>query len=289
MILLTSTSDKLQVITGSAVTTDVHVSWIDSNAAGTTITPGRTNTAITTAATTDVVAAPASGIARNVKKFNLRNKHASQVNTITVQHTDGTTVVELFKAVLAAGEVLSYVEGIGWDIFAADGSHKAQTARLLFKQLTADVSAQNVNTVQPWFSATPAITLPANATYRFEGELNLANGTTTHTTGISFTGTATVTSILYDAECSSAAANVMVAPTHNQVDVATNTALNATSTAATTRIRIRGTIRISTTGTLIPNFTFSAAPGGTNTVKRNTSFRIWPIGDNTVETVGTWA
>jgi len=47
MLLLTSTSDLVQVVTGQAVTTDVHASWVD-NASG-TITPGRTNTAITIA------------------------------------------------------------------------------------------------------------------------------------------------------------------------------------------------------------------------------------------------
>ena len=50
MLLLASTSDLLRVVTSGAITTDVHASWLDLN--GSTVTPGRTNTAITTATTT---------------------------------------------------------------------------------------------------------------------------------------------------------------------------------------------------------------------------------------------
>ena len=43
MILLTSTSDKIRLTTGSAGAIDVHASYVDDNSG--TITPGRTNTA----------------------------------------------------------------------------------------------------------------------------------------------------------------------------------------------------------------------------------------------------
>src|SRR4051794_25451695 len=112
MLLLTSTTDKIQIITGQAITTDVHASWVDY-AAGST-TPGRTNTAITTAATTDVVAAPAASTQRNVKTINVRNKHATSSVDVTVVHTDGTTAVELIKITLSAGDTLEYVEGVGF-------------------------------------------------------------------------------------------------------------------------------------------------------------------------------
>jgi len=51
MLILSSTSDIIRVVTSAAADVDVHASWVD-NASG-TITPGRTNTApITTATTT---------------------------------------------------------------------------------------------------------------------------------------------------------------------------------------------------------------------------------------------
>jgi hypothetical protein len=124
MLILSSTSDKLQVITSAAVTVDVHASWVD-NASG-SFTAGRTNTAITTAATTDVVASPAASTQRNIKNVNIRNKHASSSNTVTVQHTDGTTVAQLFSYTLLAGEEIQY-DDEGWQVFDATGSLKTAT------------------------------------------------------------------------------------------------------------------------------------------------------------------
>jgi hypothetical protein len=114
VILLVSTSDKLQIVTGSAVTVDVHASFMDYN--GSTVTPGRTNTLISTATTTDVVAAPGSGVQRNVKTLNARNRHASSSVLVTVQHTDGTNTVELFQQTLLAGQTLQYIEGVGFSV-----------------------------------------------------------------------------------------------------------------------------------------------------------------------------
>jgi hypothetical protein len=126
MILLTSVTDKLRLTTSAAVTTDVHASWID-NAAG-TITPGRTNTAITTAATTDIVGVPGSSTQRNVKTLHIRNKHATLSQQITVIHTDGTTAVELHSCTLTAGQALQYVDGQGFEIVDASLATASLTA-----------------------------------------------------------------------------------------------------------------------------------------------------------------
>jgi hypothetical protein len=70
MLLLTSTSDKLQIIsiiTSQAASIDVHASWVDN--ASNNITPGRTNSVITTAATTNVIAAPAAGGSAQLQSF----------------------------------------------------------------------------------------------------------------------------------------------------------------------------------------------------------------------------
>ena len=116
MIILTNAgTDKLQLITNAATTLDVHASWVDlaSNGSGDP-TPGRTNTAITTAATTDVVATPASSTVRNLKELLVRNKHASQSGDVTVVFNQNATQFELHKVTLAPGEAFEYIEGIGW-------------------------------------------------------------------------------------------------------------------------------------------------------------------------------
>jgi len=120
MLLLTSASDLVRVITGSASDIEVHASWVD-NLSG-AITPGRTNTAsITTATTTTVVASPASSTQRNVKLLSVRNNHASVATLVTVDHTDGTNAETLIKVLLLPGETLLR-DYIGkWTHYAANG------------------------------------------------------------------------------------------------------------------------------------------------------------------------
>src|SRR4029077_956580 len=120
MILLTSASDAISVVTSSVANTDVHASWVD-NLSG-AITPGRTNTAsITSATTTTVVASPAASTQRNVKTITIRNRHASTSQDVTVKHTDGTNNLELIKASLSAGEELIYSDGEGWAHYLVGG------------------------------------------------------------------------------------------------------------------------------------------------------------------------
>jgi hypothetical protein len=111
MLLLVSTSDKLQVVTSSAGIIDVHASWMD-NIAG-SVAPGRTNTNISTAATIDVVASPAASTQRNIKTLHIRNRGIAN-NTITIQHTDGTTVSQLYRTALVPEQTLQYIDEIGF-------------------------------------------------------------------------------------------------------------------------------------------------------------------------------
>ena len=121
MINLASTSDLIQVVTSHAAQIEVHASWVDLN--GTTVTPGRTNTPhITTATTTTIVASPASSTVRNVKHLNITNDHASQSCIVTVEHTDGTTVIEMMSYVLLPGENMILNEEGTWRHRDAQGA-----------------------------------------------------------------------------------------------------------------------------------------------------------------------
>lgn len=137
MLLLTSTSDLVQVITASAVTSvEVHADWMD-NASG-TITPGRTNTAnITTATTTTVVGSPAASTQRNVRNLNIKNSDASLSTTVDVVHTDGTTAHSLVKVLLLSGEVLQLNETGMFLHYSSDGVLKSQTPIAIYNQSTA--------------------------------------------------------------------------------------------------------------------------------------------------------
>lgn len=120
MLLLASTSDIIRVVTDAAVTVDVHASFVDNDTA---INPLRTNTAISTATTTTVVASPGSGVERNVKLLSIRNEHASSQVGVTVEHYDGTTAITLFHCTLAAGEMVIHADGssVPWARFNEAG------------------------------------------------------------------------------------------------------------------------------------------------------------------------
>ena len=219
MILLTSTSDKLQVITSTGADIDVHATYVDLS--GTTVTPDRKNTLITTATTTDIVSSPASSTYRTVKSIFIRNVDATTANDVTVQHTDGTNVVEFIKVSLLAGYVLHYDEGAGFEVLDANGrslqnasnnGSGAAVNALNLVVLSTDVTNNNAtaNTMQDvtglsfsvtsgekyWFRATCQYTAAATATgsrwamsgpsgtWRYKSEYSLTTTTNTVNEGI---------------------------------------------------------------------------------------------------------
>ena len=120
MIILASTADLVRVVTSHAALVEVHASYVDLN--GTTVTPGRLNTLISTATTTTVVASPASATVRNIKHLNITNDHASQSCIVTVEHTDGTTAIELMAFTLLPGENMILNEEGRWAHRDAQGA-----------------------------------------------------------------------------------------------------------------------------------------------------------------------
>jgi hypothetical protein len=287
MLLLAATTDKLGLITTTTADIHVHISYIDRNSSTLAASGGgKQNTAITSVVAspgTDILAVPGASTLRNIETINIRNAHASSSNTVTVIFNQNATIFELFKATLAAGEVLSYVEGIGWFINGA-----VPSGPILFKSLAADdTGGQLVATAQPWFPTAGGVTVQAATTYQFEGQLMLATGATTHTTGTLFAGTATLTSIDYHARIFSTA-NLTIGTTisYIRVSVATVIVLNATSTAVETVIQMRGVVKINGAGTFIPQFQFSANPTTPCTTRRGSYFAMQAMA---ADTQGTWA
>ena len=113
MLLLTSTSDIVRLTTSAATSTiEVHASFVDMS--GTTITPGRANTRITTATTTTIVDSPAASTQRNVKAIYVTNNSTGTNCVVGIEHFDGTNSVELMQFVLLPGENMGYREDGSW-------------------------------------------------------------------------------------------------------------------------------------------------------------------------------
>lgn len=285
LINLVLTTDKLQLITSAAVTVDVHASFMDLNAG--TVTPGKQNTAITTATTTDIVAAPASSTVRNVKLLLIRNKHATTPVDVTVVFDANGTDYELHKVTLRAGETLEFSEGVGFFTLTIAANP------LLMRALDADGTGANVNTAQPWFPSLGAVTLVASTTYFVSGVLALvrAAGTTSHTTGILWGGTATLTNMFHHTECNVGEVDTLLPVSRAVGHVATLINVKAASVSATEAISmlVHGIVRCNAAGTFIPQFQYSVAPGGAPTIRRNSFIRLEPVGSNTFTTLGPWS
>jgi hypothetical protein len=116
MIYLTNTTDKLQIVTGGvAATVDVQCNYVEAVTSGlTTPTSGRQNTAITTLTTTDVLGAPGSNNTRTLKQMTVRNKDGANTVDVTVQYNANATICEIHKVTLASGNMLIYIEGLGF-------------------------------------------------------------------------------------------------------------------------------------------------------------------------------
>jgi hypothetical protein len=161
--------------------------------------------------------------------------------------------------------------------------------------LTNDYVGSNASGAQKVFNSPTngAITLPAATTYMFEALyfITRSAGTTSHTTGVSFGGTATLTGITYVAEASTTTTNALGAV--NRIIGTSVGAVIVTGAVTTTTefitIKLTGTLRTNTGGTIIPQFQFSAAPGGAPTVLRNSYFKVTPMGTSSVASVGNWS
>jgi len=168
-----------------------------------------------------------------------------------------------------------------------------QESTMLFKVLSANASGSDVATAQPWFPTSGGVSVAGNTTYFFQGELRTSRsaGTTSHTTSLLFGGTATLTGIRYKAICNSGEAVANIAENGVSQEAATATVFKSASTGATEQIslRVTGIVRINVAGTFIPQFQYSAAPGGAPTILANSYFRMEPMGSGSVVSQGTWA
>jgi len=134
------------------------------------------------------------------------------------------------------------------------------------------------------------ITLQAATTYMFEGQYLLTTGTTSHITSMSFVlTTATMTNCSWSSITGmplalNAATSGAFLSIFNSVAGGN---VNTASSSANTMITFKGIMRVNVGGTMVPNIAFSAQPGGTNNVLIGSYLKFYPIGANTIDSVGT--
>ena len=115
MILLTAVTETLELVTASADSVDYATAWADLTT--TLFTPGTQQANIASATTTTIASAPAAATQRQIKLLTVRNRHASNSQTVKVQkNAGGTQIVLTPDVVLAPGEVLEYLDGQGFSV-----------------------------------------------------------------------------------------------------------------------------------------------------------------------------
>lgn len=121
MTCLTSITSVLRAVTTTASALAVSVLYTDFGAAS--ATPGPQDTAIASATTSVICAAPAVSVQRLIKGVSCTNTGAAS-QVVTVQRYDGAVATELARATLLPGEALRYGAEV-WGVFDAQGRPKA--------------------------------------------------------------------------------------------------------------------------------------------------------------------
>lgn len=149
----------------------------------------------------------------------------------------------------------------------------------------ASTSAQNAfSSGQDEFAA------EANSLYYVELSLDIRTGTTSHSTGLLLGGTATFNWVkTYDDGYKGGVGATVTANNSLTRAAATNIVETPANATANSTIKLRGLLRVTNAGTIIPKVQFSAGPGGTCEVQVGSYCLIKKLGIDTTNVVGDWS
>lgn len=145
---------------------------------------------------------------------------------------------------------------------------------------------------QSWLGLTNGVTVAANTIYEFEGNFELTtSGTTSHTERLLFgLTTATVTNITWTVTRYTNSTTATAAINNTFTAATTQTVTSAITTAQDVGYYIKGTVSFGTGGQFNPQFSFSAAPGGTSTITLGAYFKMKILGTTGGDVSnGTWS
>jgi hypothetical protein len=149
-MFLNATTEILEIVTTDAISTDYNIEYADYTSAG-IFTLGSTQGNITTATTTTVVTAPASGTTRRIKSIFVRNRDAASQTITIIKDVSGTEYYLTGDMLLSAGEYFVYDINGGINTYTTNGSQKTAPTTVAgweFLGSTAVATATpNTNTV----------------------------------------------------------------------------------------------------------------------------------------------
>lgn len=260
MIILTNTTDKIQVKLGSTVTTTqmrCFASYRDTTT--TSIVPARNVLNTNNTTYVDLVSSPAASTQRIVDYISIYNSDSGN-ETVTVSFNDNGTLYELFVTTLAPNEKIEYQEGLGFKVMSNAGSLKTSLnqgnnpASSTLNAVILGTDVINNNAVANSIQDVTGLSFPvlANKAYYFKFYINYSAALTTTGSRFSISGPS-FTSLCFMSEYSLAATTT----TRNANNIAYD--LPAASNASSGQLVgnnavIEGYIIPSVDGTLIARF-----------------------------------
>ena len=285
------------------VTATGFVSAVGNVTGGNLITGGRVTSTgnvtggnITTAGTVSATGNITGGNLISTGTVSTSGNVAGVNITGFVRPTTGTNLnapIRMTAGTVLATPAAGAIEYDGSAIYSSVAA--SQRGSESFIAQSSNYVAADSASAQQVFDATAAgaITLTGSTAYMFEAVYYISRsaGTTSHTLATLFGGTATFTSITYLAETTSTTGNVLGAVSRIYGTGVGALTVTAASTSATENITVilKGMIRTNAGGTVIPQIQYSAAPGGAPTIVRNSYFRLTPVGNSSVVSVGNWS
>jgi hypothetical protein len=131
MITLNSTTDSIQVILDSSVTTNqLNCVSIYRDTTTTGITPSSNVTLTNDTTTVNLVSSPSSSVSRLVEYISVYNSDTNGA-FVTIRFSDNGTYYTLFRTILSVGDKLEYSDKSGFKVITNTGSVRNITNSLI--------------------------------------------------------------------------------------------------------------------------------------------------------------
>ena len=187
MLILSGTTDKIDVLLGGSVTTnqlDCYTAYRDVTTS--TFAPDRNITTTNNTTAVHIVDSPAADTQRVVDFVSVYNNDTANA-VVTIRFTDGTHERILYKATLSTGEKIEYKDAQGWQSYNAIGAAKLsinQGANATSSSLSQTVLASDVvnnNATANTLQDVTGLSFPVSAggTYYFQFVISYTSAATT--------------------------------------------------------------------------------------------------------------
>lgn len=178
-------------------------------------------------------------------------------------------------------------------VVAYNGTNWVNTTPTYYQVLTANTSLSSVTTAQLIFpSASDVFAIDAASSWLVEGLVFVQSGTVTHTTSITLAwggfGAANAGTSEFTA-FAGASGSVSRTQDTTWFNIPTGGVIDATSTGALRTVRFSAQFTAVDAGTVTPSITFSAAPTGTNLIRKGSWIRFTRLGLDSYTTNGGWS